>query len=159
MENNKHQEHIKYIKKISNTEYLKFLEINASQSRLQNQYLIWLNAGVISIAYPKILNLISMINSKYPYLLLISIISFFVSLAFCFRGLYLSSKILDYRTSTLDKLRLNGEETKEIEDNDKIEEKYRIKAKCNSILIYLTFILGLSILLFFTVINYKIINN
>lgn len=158
MENKDYENHIKYIKEISNLEYLKFTEINANQSKQKDHYLIWLNAGVIAIAYPQILNLIVINNSSNPVLLLLSVICLIISLSLCFRNLYLSTRILDIRTATLAFLRINGTETENLKKNDTLEDEYRTKAKFNIILIAISFISGISLLILFITLNYKLIN-
>ena len=157
MENN---EENNYIKIFANEEYLKFLEINASQTRLQDQYLIWLSAGILAIGFPQILSLIPIANSKAPYLFLASALFFILTLILCFRSFDLSTNIIDARLDTLHLSRYDydNDNAKTIEKNNDTEKKYRKKALCNKRAISWSFILGLLLLIIFISINYKIIN-
>lgn len=146
------------IKENAKSDYLKYSEINSNQTNLHDQYLIWLSAGVLSIAFPQILSLIDIINSMALFLLLLSAISFIITIIFSFINLEISSKVLLYRIETADILRHDGEETDKTALNDKKEYCLVKLVKILSKIIICSFIVGIIILLVFVSINYRIIN-
>lgn len=142
----------------SRSDYLKFSEINANLSNLHDQYLIWLSAGVLSIAFPQILSIINIINSKALFLLLMSAISFIITIIISFINLEVCGKIISYRLKTVDILRTEGKETDETSSNDKKEYCLGKLVNVLSKIIICSFIIGLLSLLIYVSINYKIIN-
>lgn len=157
-ESQEYLKNIEYYKKIAHEDYLKYREISANQTKLHDQYLIWLSAGVLAIAFPQILGLIDIINSTFPILLLSSAIFLIFTLLLCFNGLKLSTKLIEFRLNTLDYIRINGEENEQTESNDKEEYCLSKHIKRNDIHINVCFTLGIIFLIIFISINYKIIN-
>ncbi len=157
-EEKEYKKNIEYYKKIAHEDYLKYREISANQTRLHDQYLIWLSAGVLAIAFPQILSIIDIVNSTFPISLLLSAVFLIFTLILCFHGLQLSTKLLEFRLNTLDCIRLNGVENEKTEFNDKEEHCLSKQIKINDIKINVCFTLGIISLIFFISVNYKIIN-
>lgn len=105
---NEEEDVFRHTRKIAQEDFLKYLEIDSNHSRLANQQLLWISAGLLTIMLTTIITI-------FPMKVLISSVFFFLSLILFSCSIILtlillrkSSEHYHFRFEVLDSERKNG---------------------------------------------------
>ena len=144
-------------KSLAQEDFLTYLQIDANQSRLYSQHILWISAGAVALTMSTINSLMPFYKSIWPILIPIAMVFFFITIIITFWSLHLSSIQYHSRLNALDAKRKFGEYDCEAEIEELKCIQISKKLPCYRISSFSTFILGFLSLFIFIFKNFDLI--